>query len=253
MILCQQLPAPCFCSGEGFVLWLLPSFLLITCLASCWTAPPFPQYLFQPPNWRCCFGGDCVLNFCIDLETSSESLLRCCVSLIEEIHQPFSTLGNFSPVCDYFVIFLLLHFSACLALLQLFFFSFPAPPPRPNSYLPSLYLKDFFSLLILLHCLFFKQWQHEDLLINRPQAMSVTPPPRSAILTSMKKKLHTLSQIETSIATVQVCLVRPYLQPISFQRAPALWWNVSAVWVRVSAGLPLASEPQGHTTFYFDL
>lgn len=52
----------------------------------------------------------------------------------------------------------------------------------------------------------FEQWQHEDLLINRPQAMSVTPPPRSAILASMKKKLHTLSQIETSIGTVQVCV-----------------------------------------------
>lgn len=67
-------------------------------------------------------------------------------------------------------------------------------------------------MLTLLH-FFFEQWQHEDLLINRPQAMSVTPPPRSAILTSMKKKLHTLSQIETSIATVQVRSVRS-----SFQR-----------------------------------
>ncbi|KAK1344851.1 hypothetical protein QTO34_013555 [Cnephaeus nilssonii] len=55
---------------------------------------------------------------------------------------------------------------------------------------------------VQLHIAMF-QWQHEDLLINRPQAMSVTPPPRSAILTSMKKKLHTLSQIETSIAAVQ--------------------------------------------------
>lgn len=34
--------------------------------------------------------------------------------------------------------------------------------------------------------------------------MSVTPPPRSAILANMKKKLHTLSQIEASIGTVQV-------------------------------------------------
>lgn len=54
--------------------------------------------------------------------------------------------------------------------------------------------------------LFFLKWQHEDLLISRPQAISVTPPPRSAILASMKKKLHTLSQIEASIATVQVWL-----------------------------------------------
>ncbi|XP_073447222.1 serine/threonine-protein kinase SMG1 isoform X3 [Aquarana catesbeiana] len=46
------------------------------------------------------------------------------------------------------------------------------------------------------------QWQHEDFLISRPQATSVTPP-RSAILTSMKKKLHTLGQIDSSIAAVQ--------------------------------------------------
>ncbi|XP_075422184.1 serine/threonine-protein kinase SMG1 isoform X2 [Ascaphus truei] len=55
---------------------------------------------------------------------------------------------------------------------------------------------------VQLHIAMF-QWQHEDLLITRPQALSVTPPPRSAILTSMKKKLHTLSQIDSSIATVQ--------------------------------------------------
>uniref|UniRef100_A0A8C3BLY3 non-specific serine/threonine protein kinase n=1 Tax=Cairina moschata TaxID=8855 RepID=A0A8C3BLY3_CAIMO len=55
---------------------------------------------------------------------------------------------------------------------------------------------------VQLHIAMF-QWQHEDLLISRPQAISVTPPPRSAILASMKKKLHTLSQIEASIATVQ--------------------------------------------------
>ncbi|KAF2976767.1 hypothetical protein EK904_009294 [Melospiza melodia maxima] len=54
---------------------------------------------------------------------------------------------------------------------------------------------------VQLHIAMF-QWQHEDLLINRPQAISVTPP-RSAILANMKKKLHTLSQIEASIATVQ--------------------------------------------------
>ncbi|OXB68877.1 hypothetical protein ASZ78_002292 [Callipepla squamata] len=55
---------------------------------------------------------------------------------------------------------------------------------------------------VQLHIAMF-QWQHEDLLISRPQAISVTPPPRSAILANMKKKLHTLSQIEASIATVQ--------------------------------------------------
>ncbi|XP_029431896.1 serine/threonine-protein kinase SMG1 isoform X1 [Rhinatrema bivittatum] len=55
---------------------------------------------------------------------------------------------------------------------------------------------------VQLHIAMF-QWQHEDLLISRPQTLSVTPPPRSAILANMKKKLHTLSQIETSVATVQ--------------------------------------------------
>ncbi|XP_063170959.1 serine/threonine-protein kinase SMG1 [Candoia aspera] len=55
---------------------------------------------------------------------------------------------------------------------------------------------------VQLHIAMF-QWQHEDLLLNRPQAMTVTPPPRSAILASMKKKLHTLGQIEASIAAVQ--------------------------------------------------
>lgn len=59
----------------------------------------------------------------------------------------------------------------------------------------------------MIMCLsFLLKWQHEDLLISRPQAISVTPPPRSAILANMKKKLHTLSQIEASIATVQVLL-----------------------------------------------
>ncbi|XP_063286393.1 serine/threonine-protein kinase SMG1 isoform X2 [Pelobates fuscus] len=55
---------------------------------------------------------------------------------------------------------------------------------------------------VQLHIAMF-QWQHEDLLINRPQTMSVTPPPRSAILTSMKKKLHALGQIDSSIIAVQ--------------------------------------------------
>ncbi|CAI9571207.1 unnamed protein product [Staurois parvus] len=54
---------------------------------------------------------------------------------------------------------------------------------------------------VQLHIAMF-QWQHEDFLISRPQATSVTPP-RSAILTSMKKKLHTLGQIDSSISAVQ--------------------------------------------------
>lgn len=126
------------------------------------------------------------------------------------------------------------------ALLQLgFFFGLP------NSQLLSFgYLV--FSLLIFLHFFSFKQWQHEDLLINRPQAMSVTPPPRSAILTSMKKKLHTLSQIETSIATVQVGVVTS-----SFQHFLLFWWIVSAVLCSVSTCLSLASKHHSITPSYF--
>ncbi|XP_067088604.1 serine/threonine-protein kinase SMG1 isoform X1 [Osmerus mordax] len=45
------------------------------------------------------------------------------------------------------------------------------------------------------------QWQHEDIL--GPQPMSVSPPPRSIILSSMKKKMYKLSQDEAAIATVQ--------------------------------------------------
>lgn len=62
----------------------------------------------------------------IDLETFSELLLRCCFSLIQDIYQPFSTLGNFSPGCDSFEMFLQLQFFAYLTLQQLgFFFLFP--------------------------------------------------------------------------------------------------------------------------------
>ncbi|XP_069036868.1 serine/threonine-protein kinase SMG1 isoform X1 [Lepisosteus oculatus] len=47
------------------------------------------------------------------------------------------------------------------------------------------------------------QWQHEDVLGTRNQPMSVSPPPRSVILSNMKKKLYKLSQDEASIASVQ--------------------------------------------------
>lgn len=48
------------------------------------------------------------------------------------------------------------------------------------------------------------QWQHEDILMNRTQPVStVTPPPRTGILSNMKKKLHALSQLEVSVSTVQ--------------------------------------------------
>ncbi|KAK1162804.1 serine/threonine-protein kinase SMG1-like [Acipenser oxyrinchus oxyrinchus] len=47
------------------------------------------------------------------------------------------------------------------------------------------------------------QWQHEDVLGTRNQPMTVSPSPRSAVLGNMKKKLHALSQVEASIASVQ--------------------------------------------------
>lgn len=47
------------------------------------------------------------------------------------------------------------------------------------------------------------QWQHEDVLGPRTQPMSVSPPPRSIILSSMKKKIYKLSQDEAAIAAVQ--------------------------------------------------
>ncbi|XP_018612751.2 serine/threonine-protein kinase SMG1 isoform X2 [Scleropages formosus] len=47
------------------------------------------------------------------------------------------------------------------------------------------------------------QWQHEDVLGTRNQPMTVSPPPRSIILSNMKKKLYKLSQDEATIASVQ--------------------------------------------------
>ncbi|XP_062388673.1 serine/threonine-protein kinase SMG1 isoform X3 [Sardina pilchardus] len=47
------------------------------------------------------------------------------------------------------------------------------------------------------------QWQHEDVLGTRSQPMTVSPPPRSIILSNMKKKLYKLSQDEAAIASVQ--------------------------------------------------
>lgn len=130
----------------------------------------------------------------------SEFLFKYWISVIKEFIS-HSLPQEIFHLVNSFIVFLLL-FPAHPALLQLDIL--PPPPVLP---LVSLPLSWFISMLALLHFFFFEQWQHEDLLINRPQAMSVTPPPRSAILTSMKKKLHTLSQIETSIATVQVRLV----------------------------------------------
>ncbi|TRY87779.1 hypothetical protein DNTS_015691 [Danionella cerebrum] len=47
------------------------------------------------------------------------------------------------------------------------------------------------------------QWQHEDVLGARTQSMTVSPPPRSIILSNMKKKLYKLSQDDSSITNVQ--------------------------------------------------
>ncbi|KAK3520199.1 hypothetical protein QTP70_017920, partial [Hemibagrus guttatus] len=47
------------------------------------------------------------------------------------------------------------------------------------------------------------QWQHEDVLGTRSQPMTVSPPPRSIILSNMKKKLYKLSQDDAAIASVQ--------------------------------------------------
>uniref|UniRef100_A0A3Q3Q4X1 non-specific serine/threonine protein kinase n=1 Tax=Monopterus albus TaxID=43700 RepID=A0A3Q3Q4X1_MONAL len=53
-----------------------------------------------------------------------------------------------------------------------------------------------------LHMVMF-QWQHEDVLGPNNQPPSVSIPPRSVILSNMKKKLYKLSQDEGAIATVQ--------------------------------------------------
>ncbi|KAK1877563.1 Serine/threonine-protein kinase SMG1 [Dissostichus eleginoides] len=47
------------------------------------------------------------------------------------------------------------------------------------------------------------QWQHEDVLGSNNQPLSVSIPPRSVILSNMKKKLYKLSQDEGSIVAIQ--------------------------------------------------
>ena len=59
-------------------------------------------------------------------------------------------------------------------------------------------------------CVCVLQWQHEDVLGTRSQPMTVSPPPRSIILSNMKKKLYKLSQDEAAIASVQVSCVRVF-------------------------------------------
>ena len=50
------------------------------------------------------------------------------------------------------------------------------------------------------------QWQHEDILGPSNQPLSVSIPPRSVILSNMKKKLYKLSQDEGAIVSVQVSM-----------------------------------------------
>nr|XP_046270775.1 serine/threonine-protein kinase SMG1 isoform X2 [Scatophagus argus] len=51
------------------------------------------------------------------------------------------------------------------------------------------------------------QWQHEDVLGPTNQPLSVSIPPRSVILSNMKKKLYKLSQDEGAMAAIQEKLV----------------------------------------------
>lgn len=48
------------------------------------------------------------------------------------------------------------------------------------------------------------QWQHEDILGSNNQPLCVSIPPRSVILSNMKKKLYKLSQDEGAIVAIQV-------------------------------------------------
>lgn len=52
------------------------------------------------------------------------------------------------------------------------------------------------------------QWQHEDILGPNNQPLSVSIPPRSVILSNMKKKLYKLSQDEGAIVAIQVSITQ---------------------------------------------
>ena len=61
------------------------------------------------------------------------------------------------------------------------------------------------SFCLSLFCLPVRlQWQHEDVLGPNNQPLSVSIPPRSVILSNMKKKLYKLSQDEGAIIAIQV-------------------------------------------------
>lgn len=57
------------------------------------------------------------------------------------------------------------------------------------------------------------QWQHEDILGPNNQPLSVSIPPRSIILSNMKKKLYKLSQDEGAIVAIQVSIT-PHTHPV---------------------------------------
>lgn len=57
------------------------------------------------------------------------------------------------------------------------------------------------------------QWQHEDILGPNNQPLSISIPPRSVILSNMKKKLFKLSQDEGAIVSIQVSIT-PQTHPV---------------------------------------
>lgn len=62
-------------------------------------------------------------------------------------------------------------------------------------------------LTVALHFAFVSyQWHHEDILGPRNQPLGVSIPPRTIILSNMKKKLYKLSQDEGAIVAVQVSI-----------------------------------------------
>lgn len=60
-----------------------------------------------------------------------------------------------------------------------------------------------FSLDVMC-CGLCSQWQHEDVLSPNNQPISLSIPPRSIILSNMKKKLYRLSQDEGAVVSIQV-------------------------------------------------
>lgn len=65
------------------------------------------------------------------------------------------------------------------------------------------------------------QWQHEDILGPNNQPLSVSIPPRSVILSNMKKKLYKLSQDEGAIVAIQVSITQ-HTYPVSIYQSHVL-------------------------------